>query len=134
MMAHGNDNLAGTKYSDSMNSVSKFCTIPRRHEEAHRPPLSSLASLVTPVRENHSKIGGDASSSDSSVVNGSAVDSETGVDWRPQPPPRVKRNSLVSMDGSQNQAKKDGGKRFSVSSASQSFREPTSQVSIEIYF
>ncbi|KAG8185472.1 hypothetical protein JTE90_019731 [Oedothorax gibbosus] len=129
MMAHGNDNLAGTKYSDSMNSVSKFCTIPRRHEEAHRPPLSSLASLVTPVRENHNKIGGsvDDASSDSSVALGPAVDSETGVDWRPQPPPRVKRNSLVTMDGSQNQVKKEGGKRFSVSSASQNVREQTSQ-------
>lgn len=128
MMAHGNDNLSGSKYSDSMNSVSKFCTIPRRHEEAHRPPLSSLASLVTPVRENHGKIGGDATAG--SEVNGcAAVDSETGVDWRPQPPPRVKRNSLVSsVDVGPNQAKKDGARKFSVPSASNSIREQTSQV------
>ncbi|XP_035215953.1 uncharacterized protein LOC118189460 isoform X2 [Stegodyphus dumicola] len=112
MMAHGNDNLSGSKYSDTMNSVSKFCTIPRRHEEAHRPSLSSLASLVTPVRETHGKIGSSnpfPNSSDSTSngggshtknhasidhpVNGSVEDSESEVSWRPQPPPRVKRNS-----------------------------------------
>ncbi|GIY60461.1 uncharacterized protein CDAR_620821 [Caerostris darwini] len=112
MMAHGNENLAGSKYSDSMNSVSKFCTIPRRHEESHRPTLSSLASLVTPVRETHgAKFDSPESSTSITVqsaeqpttkdccVNGSGVvDSETGVSWRPQPPPRVKRNSLVNNE------------------------------------
>ncbi|XP_055929219.1 uncharacterized protein LOC129960110 [Argiope bruennichi] len=113
MMAHGNESLSGSKYSDSMNSVSKFCTIPRRHEESHRPTLSSLASLVTPVRETHGgkfdtaatspASEGAAQNDDHSTnkdcpVNGSGVDSETGVSWRPQPPPRVKRNSLISSD------------------------------------
>lgn len=109
MMAHGNDTLSGTKYSESMNSVSKFCTIPRRHEEAHRPPLSTLTSLVTPVRETHSKPGSamfpgtdEASGGDStkktSKVDGLVEDEENGG-WRPQPPPRVKRNSIAAEIG-----------------------------------
>lgn len=108
MMAHGNDTLAGTKYSESMNSVSKFCTIPRRHEEAHRPPLSSLQSLVTPVRETHTKLGssifpgnGETSgtnSRSSSKDNGLGEEEESG-NYRPQPPPRVKRNSIASEFG-----------------------------------
>lgn len=111
MMAHGNDSLSGSKYSESMNSVSKFCTIPRRHEEAHRPPLSSLASLVTPVRETHTKLGSgifpgtsEASGSNSkehSKDNGLVEDEESGG-WRPQPPPRVKRNSTSSEAGRSN--------------------------------
>ncbi|XP_071039228.1 uncharacterized protein [Parasteatoda tepidariorum] len=105
MMAHGNDNLAGSKYSESMNSVSKFCTIPRRHEENHRPPLSSLSSMVTPVRDGRSATfsGCPATPEEATEakakedpVNGSSVDSETGVTWRPQPPPRVKRNSIIA--------------------------------------
>lgn len=57
MMAHGSDAASCSRYSDSMSSVSKFCTIPRRHDDGHRNNSSSLASLVTPVRETHGKIG-----------------------------------------------------------------------------
>lgn len=109
MMAHSNE--PGSKYSESMNSVSKFCTIPRRHEEAHRPSLSSLASLVTPVRETHTKLGsgffpgnGEASGSsskNSSKDNGLDEDEETSG-YRPQPPPRFKRNSIPADFGHSN--------------------------------
>lgn len=66
MMAHGSDSSSCSRYSDTMSSVSKFCTIPRRHDDSHRNNSSSLASLVTPVRETHGKIG----LSHSSVFNG----------------------------------------------------------------
>ncbi|GFR00384.1 FERM and PDZ domain-containing protein 4 [Trichonephila clavata] len=146
MMAHGNENLAGSKYSDSMNSVSKFCTIPRRHEESHRPTLSSIASLVTPVRENHVKFDSSVSTTTSENAtknddhhhnkdcsdNGSGVDSETGVSWRPQPPPRVKRNSLVPSDvnatGAHNHLRRNSGNSSNDHSSSMhGVKEHTSQ-------
>lgn len=97
MMAHGND----TKYCESMNSVSKFCTIPRRHDDAHRPALSSLASLVTPVRETtHSKL----------FAKEDAEDGGSGTTWRPQPPPRNKRNSIATDMGGHISEQPGGGK------------------------
>ena len=147
MMAHGNE--SSSKYTESMNSVSKFCTIPRRHDEAHRPSLSSLASLVTPVRETHTKFGsgffpgnGDSSgsSSKSSSKDTGLGEDEDNSGYRPQPPPRFKRNSIpadfshsnhVTSMGSEGSQKNSGNQSDLYTRASPSnTSDHTSQVDI----
>ncbi|XP_054714995.1 uncharacterized protein LOC129224544 [Uloborus diversus] len=91
MMAHD-----GARYNDSINSVSKFCTIPRRtgvpQVVDHSTDRPSLASLVTPVRENKPVLERFGEDQDG-MQNGQTEDKDKS--WRPQPPPRVKRNSII---------------------------------------